>query len=107
MELCGGKPKLKGAQLIADDHARNTGHVHGVGGHLHCAREDWGRESATFEVSRQGHLNANDFIVFVYLTDVAEGDGGLASHGRSVIQCRRLVHFISVYPYTIYQVAYK
>ena len=48
-------------------------------GHLHCAREDWGAESATFEVDpRLGQLRANDLIVFVYLTAVEPGDGGLA-----------------------------
>ena len=37
-----------------------------------------GTESATFEVDlREGHIRANDMIVFIYLTDVHEGDGGL------------------------------
>lgn len=79
MELLNGKPKLKGAQFIQDDPIAGHGHVHGSGGHLHCAREDWGTESATFEVDfREGQLRANDMIVFIYLTDVHEGDGGLA-----------------------------
>eukprot|EP01048_Picozoa_sp_COSAG05_P009112 COSAG05_NODE_728_length_7700_cov_14.555979_1_plen_348_part_00 len=94
MELLNGKPKLKGGQFICDDHAHGIGHVHGLGGHLHCAREDWGSESATFEVSREGQLRANDMIVFVYLTDVYEGDGGLSwlpgSHKNNFVRPDRL-----------------
>ena len=41
MELLNGKPKLKGGQFINDDHESGSGHVKGLGGHLHCAREDW------------------------------------------------------------------
>lgn len=79
MELSNGKPKLKGGQFICDDPARGIGAISGQGGHLHCAREDWGMESASFEVDfRNNQLRANDIIVFIYLTDVDEGDGGLA-----------------------------
>ena len=64
MELTNGKPKLKGGQMIVDDPIRGIGHVTGNGGHLHCAREDWGPESASFQVV-QGQIRANDFIVFI------------------------------------------
>lgn len=92
--------------MIIDDPQRGLGLVHGNGGHLHCAREDWGPESASFEIV-QSQIRASDFIVrpdypcrlhaatccshlsrefsvcvgdqvFIYLTDVNEGDGGLA-----------------------------
>lgn len=64
MELTNGKPKLKGGQMIVDDPKLGIGNVQGSGGHLHCAREDWGPESASFEVV-QGQIRANDFIVFI------------------------------------------
>ena len=95
MELTNGKPKLKGGQMIIDDHERGLGLVSGEGGHLHCAREGWGPESASFDI-HEGEIRANDFIVFICapnrmpvaghgrpnraaatdLTDVEEGDGG-------------------------------
>ena len=78
MELTNGKPKLKGAQFINDDPITGTGATGGRGGgHLHCARTDFGPESATFYQER-GQLRCNDMIVFVYLTEVKRGDGGLA-----------------------------
>ena len=64
MELTNGKPKLKGGQMIIDDHERGLGLVSGEGGHLHCAREDWGPESASFDI-HEGEIRANDFIVFI------------------------------------------
>jgi hypothetical protein len=64
MELTNGKPKLKAGQMIVDDPKLGVGNVKGNGGHLHCAREDWGPESASFEVM-QGEIRANDFIVFI------------------------------------------
>ena len=77
MELTNGKPKLKGAQFINDDPIEGTGATAGRGGgHLHCARTDFGPESATFYQER-GQLRCNDMIIFIYLTEVREGDGGL------------------------------
>ena len=43
---------------------------------LHCARDDYGFESARYEV-RQGRIYCDDFVVFPYLDDVLPGDGGL------------------------------
>ena len=77
MELTNGKPKMKGAQFINDDPVHGTGATNGKGGgHLHCARTDFGPESATFYQER-GELRCNDMIVFIYLTEVQDGDGGL------------------------------
>eukprot|EP01043_Picozoa_sp_COSAG02_P036404 COSAG02_NODE_2663_length_8302_cov_44.083994_4_plen_153_part_00 len=77
MELTNGKPKMKGAQFINDDPDHGAGATNGKGGgHLHCARTDFGPESATFYQER-GELRCNDMIVFIYLTEVQNGDGGL------------------------------
>jgi len=77
MELTNGKPKMKGAQFINDDPVKGTGATNGKGGgHLHCARTDFGPESATFYQER-GELRCNDMIIFIYLTEVLDGDGGL------------------------------
>ena len=80
MELTNGKPKLKHATLLRDDNSGELGYKAGGGGHLHCAKEDWGRESASFEtlVGPSGTtLYTSAFLVFVYLDDVLPGDGGL------------------------------
>ena len=80
MELTNGKPKLKHATLLRDDNSGDLGYKAGGGGHLHCAKEDWGRESASFEtlVGPSGTtLYTSAFLVFVYLDDVLPGDGGL------------------------------
>jgi hypothetical protein len=85
------QPKMKGAQFINDDPAKNTGATNGKGGgHLHCARTDFGPESATFYQER-GELRCNDMIVFIYLTAVEEGDGGLAVRPRQPVPIDRRV----------------
>jgi hypothetical protein len=44
---------MKGAQFINDDPVAGTGATGGKGGgHLHCARTDFGPESATFYQAR-------------------------------------------------------
>ena len=50
--------------MIVDDPKLGVGNIEGRGGHLHCAREDWGPESASFDVIH-GEIRANDFIVFI------------------------------------------
>eukprot|EP01046_Picozoa_sp_COSAG06_P018471 COSAG06_NODE_1288_length_9990_cov_17.463351_2_plen_342_part_00 len=73
MELTNGKPKLWEGGVRVDDARRGLGCD---GGTLHCGRDDWGPESATFHVN-DGQIRASDFVVFIYLTDVLAGDGGL------------------------------
>ena len=72
MELTDGKPKLWEGGVLTDDPAQEMGH--GAGGTLHCGRDDWGPESATFTATNSGTIRVNDFVVFIYLTDVLEGD---------------------------------
>ena len=43
---------------------------------LHCAREDFGWPSTRYEC-RDGRIFCDTFVVFVYLSDVFPGDGGL------------------------------
>lgn len=81
MELTNGKPKLKGGQMIVDDPKLGIGHVTGNGGHLHCAREDWGPESASFQVV-QGQIRANDFIVFICALPVCSSPSSLCVCAR-------------------------
>ena len=71
LELTNGKPQLRAGDLICDDHRLNTPR----GGFLHCAREDYGRESATLAdgYARNGRLYCDNFAVFPYLDDVFPG----------------------------------
>ena len=61
MELTNGKPQLRAGDLICDDHRLNTPR----GGFLHCAREDYGRESATLRdgVAQDGRLFCDNFVI--------------------------------------------
>jgi hypothetical protein len=63
---------LTSGTLMVDD---PNGHTEAVP--LHCAREDYGFESARYEI-HQGRICCDDFVVFPYLDDVHPGDGGLA-----------------------------
>jgi hypothetical protein len=78
MELTNGKPKLKGGQFINDNPMTGSGKGPGWGGHLHCARTDFGPESATW-YTEGAQLRSNDMIIFIYFTEVREEDGALAS----------------------------
>lgn len=71
LELTNGKPMLASGTLMVDD---PNGHTEA--GKLHCARDDYGFESARYEV-RHGRIYCDDFVVFPYLDDVHPGDGGL------------------------------
>ena len=73
LELTDGKPQLREGVLIYEDWDHNTP----TGGRLHSAREDWGHDSARFEV-RDGRILCDQFLTFTYLDDVLPGDGGLA-----------------------------
>lgn len=72
-ELTDNKPQLMRGTMIADRIGVPEG---GDPLHLHCAREDFGRDSNCFE-NRNGRIYCDDFVVFPYLTDVNPGDGGL------------------------------
>ena len=87
MELTDGKPKLWEGGVLTDDPAQELGHCDGAGGTLHCGRDDWGPESATFTATNSGTIRVNDFVVFIYLTDVLEGDGGLGVLVGSHSEC--------------------
>lgn len=71
LELTNGKPMLASGTLMVDDPD-----IHSEASPLHCARDDYGFESARYEV-RQGRIYCDDFVVFPYLDDVYPGDGGL------------------------------
>jgi len=73
LELTDGKPQLREGVLIYEDWEHNQP----TGGRLHSAREDWGHDSARFEV-RDGRILCDQFLTFTYLDDVNPGDGGLA-----------------------------
>ncbi len=73
LELTDGKPQLREGVLIYEDWEHNNP----TGGRLHSAREDWGHDSARFEV-RDGRILCDQFLTFTYLDDVNPGDGGLA-----------------------------
>ncbi len=45
-------------------------------GGLHCARDDYGWYSTRYAVDN-GQIYCDDFVCFVYFTDVYPGDGGL------------------------------
>ncbi len=72
-ELTDNKPQLARGTMIADRVGVPEG---GEALHLHCAREDFGRDRNCFE-NRNGRIYCDDFVVFPYLTDVHPGDGGL------------------------------
>lgn len=72
-ELTNEKPQLLRGTMIADRVGVPEG---GEALHLHCAREDFGRDRNCFE-NRNGRIYCDDFVVFPYLTDVHPGDGGL------------------------------
>ena len=70
MELTNGKPKMKHNVLLRDDWSGELGYAAGGGGHLHCAKEDWGVESAEFmarDGPHGGTLYATAPLVFVSL----------------------------------------
>jgi ectoine hydroxylase-related dioxygenase (phytanoyl-CoA dioxygenase family) len=69
LELTDGKPKLSSGTLMVQDSSYG-------GGGLHCAREDHGWDSARWETVA-GRCHCDNFVVFPYLDDVHEGDGGL------------------------------
>lgn len=69
LELTDGKPKLSSGTLLCQDDSYG-------GGGLHCAREDHGWQSAHWQVAA-GRCHCDNFVVFPYLDDVHEGDGGL------------------------------
>ena len=71
LELTNGKPMLASGTMLVDS---SDGHTEAV--QLHCARDDYGFESARYEV-RRGRIYCDDFVVFPYLDDVLPGDGGL------------------------------
>ena len=71
LELTNGKPMLASGTMLVDS---PDGHTEAV--QLHCARDDYGFESARYEV-RRGRIYCDDFVVFPYLDDVLPGDGGL------------------------------
>ncbi len=71
LELTNGKPMLASGTLMVDD---PDGHTEASP--LHCARDDYGFESARYEI-HQGRIYCDDFVVFPYLDDVHPGDGGL------------------------------
>ena len=71
LELTNGKPMLASGTLMVDD---PNGHTEAVP--LHSAREDYGFESARYEI-RQDRIYCDDFVVFPYLDNVHPGDGGL------------------------------
>ena len=62
LELTHHRPRLCAGDLICDDHRLNTPR----GSFLHCAREDWGRESASMRdgVAQPGCLYCDNFVVF-------------------------------------------
>tara|TARA_Y100000588_G_scaffold238832_1_gene252539 strand:+ start:3405 stop:4208 length:804 start_codon:yes stop_codon:yes gene_type:complete len=71
LELTNGKPMLVSGTMMVDD---PQGHTKAVP--LHCARDDYGFESARYEV-RHDRIFCDDFVVFPYLDDVRPGDGGI------------------------------
>ena len=71
LELTNGKPMLASGTLMVDDPT-----IPSEAGPLHCARDDYGFESARYEV-RHDRIYCDDFVVFPYLDDVHPGDGGL------------------------------
>ena len=70
-EFTTGKPRLiRGSMLVNQP----GGIVEG--GSLHWARESYGWQSTRYEC-REGQIYCDDFVVFIYLTQVNPGDGGL------------------------------
>eukprot|EP01047_Picozoa_sp_COSAG01_P006683 COSAG01_NODE_245_length_20483_cov_32.975314_23_plen_316_part_00 len=90
LELTGGKPQLSGGgtrvgTMIVDDHAMTV-----VGDPLDIAHRSRMREggagwhsnrdgggNSRYGLREDGTIYANNFVVFVYLDDVHQGDGGL------------------------------
>ena len=70
-----GKPKLSSGTLMVQGSEY-------AGGKFHCAREDHGWASAQHVVVA-GRCHADNLVVFPYLDDVFEGDGGCACTCRS------------------------
>jgi len=60
--------------MICEDH-RAGGHGEKPV-HLHSAKEDWGEEGSRF-ASKNGRIFCENFVIFPYLSDVHEGDGGV------------------------------
>lgn len=100
LELTDGKPKMldQSGMLFYEDESRDvvekdsydpardiTVSVAGTDGvHLHCGREGLFASDLQFSAHNcgyfeqlHGRLHCGNFAVFVYLSDVAEGDGGL------------------------------
>ena len=71
LEFTNGKPMLASGTLMVDDPR-----IPSEAAPLHCARDDYGWESARYEV-RNGRIYCDDFVVFPYFDDVHSGDGGL------------------------------
>ena len=71
LELTNEKPMLASGTLMVDKPG-----IHNEAAPLHCARDDYGWESARYEV-RHGRIYCDDFVVFPYLENVHPGDGGL------------------------------
>ena len=71
LEFTSGKPRfVRGSMLV-----NQPGGVVDPGS-LHCARESYGWQSTRYEC-RDGRIYCDDFVIFIYLTDVYPGDGGL------------------------------
>ena len=69
LELTDGKPMLQSGTLMVQGDEY-------TGGGFHCAREDHGWASAQHSVVA-GRCHADNLVIFPYLDDVFEGDGGL------------------------------
>ncbi len=70
-ELTYGRPRLVMGTLMRVKHDDNRD-AHS----LHCAGDERGRDKIWLRYE-DGRLRSNNFAVFVYLTDVFPGDGGL------------------------------
>lgn len=60
LELTDGKPQLREGVVIYEDWRLGNSPT---GGRLHCAREDWGHDSARFDV-RDGRILCDEFLTF-------------------------------------------
>ena len=71
VELNNDRPRLTGVTL------RNNTHEDIYFGRLHCAREGGGGPEMPHYFVQEGRIFSDFLVVFVYLTDVFPGDGGL------------------------------
>ena len=74
LELTNGKPQLRSGHMICEDHSPGGHGEKPV--HLHSAKEDFGEEGSRF-ASKNGRIFCENFVIFPYLSDVHEGDGGV------------------------------